>query len=349
MRTLRQGPRLSRGFTLIELLVVIAIIAVLIALLLPAVQAAREAARRIQCVNNLKQLALGVANYESSYACLPSGHIPGRRITATKFSLGIGCFTLLLPQLEQSQVANAYNFSLAIRDGANVTIAGVGMTALWCPSDPQSSAATDLDPTVYVFNPGNIQQKHVSYAGNRGEYYGVTYYDQTDLCFQPWRAAMTGVIFDGSSVRLAEITDGTSNTMLFGERARGILAAADLAYLGWWQTGWWSDTMLDTNYPINAHRKFGGEIANSGWWWVPLQAASSFHPGGVNFAMVDGSVKFLKETIATWQPDINNGGDPVGIDYGGTCGEYKLGTAQPKIYQWLSTRSGNEVVSSDGY
>lgn len=341
------GRSRARGFTLIELLVVIAIIAVLIALLLPAVQAAREAARRIQCVNNFKQLALGAVNYESTYGSLPPGHIPQRRVTTpATFSLGIGCFALMLPQLEQSQIANSYNFSVALRDGANVTMAGIGLSALWCPSDPQSSTATDLD-AYYVVNPGNVQQKHVSYAGNRGQFYGDTYYNQTDPCFPVSRSGATGVIFDASSTRLAEITDGTSNTILFGERARGILATADLAYLGWWQTGWWSDTMFDTTYPINGYRKFGGLITNSGYWWIPLQSASSFHPGGSNFAMVDGSVRFLKETIATWPIDPSSG-DPVGVTFG-TCNEYRVGTAMGATYQALSTRAGGEVLSADSY
>ena len=189
---------------------------------------------------------------------------------------------------------------------------------LWCWLNDRNRAPTD-----------NVNQIHVSYAGNRGQYYGDSFYDQTDPFFPISKNSMTGVIFDGGRVRIADVTDGTSNTIIFGEQARGILTTADLAYLGWWQTGWWSDTLFDTSYLINAHRKFSGEIANLGWWWVPLQAASSFHPGGANFAMVDGSLQFLKDTIATWPLDNGNFGDPVGIDYGGTCGEYKIGTAKP--------------------
>ena len=107
-----------RGFTLIELLVVIAIIAVLIALLLPAVQAAREAARRIQCTNNLKQLGLALANYESSNNCYPSSDVWGTNNGfCTKFGFGNGCqntpwFSLMLPFIEQVALANAFNFEI---------------------------------------------------------------------------------------------------------------------------------------------------------------------------------------------------------------------------------------------
>src|SRR5213592_3692479 len=113
-------PSRRRGFTLIELLVVIAIIAVLIALLLPAVQSAREAARRSQCVNNLKQLSLGAANYESSFGVYPPGHLE-QRVSGTTFTLGVGVFTHLLPFIEQTAAYSAYNFSTGLPSAPNVT------------------------------------------------------------------------------------------------------------------------------------------------------------------------------------------------------------------------------------
>ena len=106
--------------------------------------------------------------------------------------------------------------------------------------------------------------------------------------------------------------------------------------------------MFDTINAINAYKTLRSEIA-SGLWWIPLRSASSFHPGGANFAFCDGSVRFLKETIDTWPIDLSTGGDPLGIGYGPDFSEYRWGTARPRVYQALSTRDNGEVVSSDQY
>lgn len=335
-----------RAFTLIELLVVIAIIGVLIALLLPAVQAAREAARRAQCTNNLKQLALAAANYETQSGSLPPGHLSQWSPMDNAPSLGISHMVQLLPLLEQTTVFHAYNFEVATIDPANVTVAGVGLSSLWCPSDPAISVGHVLDP-FYHYAPSSVQQKYCSYVGNRGTFYGATFYNWNDSCLSSWRDSQTGVFYDHSRTRLAEVSDGTSSTIYFGEHAHGILDPTSQAYLHWWQTGWWSDAFFDTNFPINAHRKFGQQIA-AGWWWVPLEAASSYHPGGANFAFGDGSVHFLKDTIASWKVDYNDFGSPLGVTYG-ACGEYQMGRAVPVVYQALSTRGGHEVISQDQY
>ena len=135
---LRTEPRRRLGFTLIELLVVIAIIAVLIALLLPAVQAAREAARRAQCVNNLKQIGLAANNYESSNLVFPPGAmsqvdpVKGATYYVTNFSV----FVRMLPFTEQAALYNAVNFSLTQRNVDNITVAGIKLATLSCPSDP---------------------------------------------------------------------------------------------------------------------------------------------------------------------------------------------------------------------
>jgi prepilin-type N-terminal cleavage/methylation domain-containing protein/prepilin-type processing-associated H-X9-DG protein len=339
----------ARGFTLIELLVVIAIIGVLIALLLPAVQSAREAARRSQCTNNLKQLALAVANYESSTGSYPPGHYSQRRATNPgAVSLGINMHVFIAKYLEQSAAYDAFNFSVAIRDAANVTVAGVGISVLWCPSDPAVSNSAALDP-FYVYRPTGSRQNFNSYVGNRGTFYGDTFYDFTDPCLEAQRKQMNGVFSDHSRVKLSDIRDGTSNTFMFGERLHGILSPDEQAYYHWWQSGWWSDAMFDATYGPNGHRHFSTQINSLGWWWVPLQAASSFHPGGVNVGLCDGSVRFLKDTIATWQIDYTSPfGDPIGINVG-PCNDYQLGTSRPLVYQALASRNGGEAISADQY
>ena len=171
------------GFTLIELLVVIAIIGVLIALLLPAVQAAREAARRAQCTNNLKQIALGAMNYEGANGMLPSGSYPNvGDPTTTKPWPDHSVFERILPFMEQSALYNAINFNLTIYYNDNLTVEMTNLSVLWCPSDATVQVATPLVRVAAQTDgvgglafwnpaplpPGNWTQGHTSYRGVAG-------------------------------------------------------------------------------------------------------------------------------------------------------------------------------------
>jgi prepilin-type N-terminal cleavage/methylation domain-containing protein/prepilin-type processing-associated H-X9-DG protein len=352
------------GFTLIELLVVIAIIAVLIALLLPAVQAAREAARRAQCVNNLKQLALASLNYESSNGCFEASAMWGNqadgRFCRPKY--GFGPFIPILPYLEQQQVFNVFNFTNSYYRAPNTSFAGIVISALLCPSDGLVANGEPINQQFYTADGNPVptnKQAVTSYAGNAG-----MWLIQNGPCdnagsgkvnpdFPLEQGVATGTIYAYSCVRIASITDGTSNTMLFSERPYGLMepdpafAANAASNDYWWNSGYWGHTNFDTSFQPNALRK-NKTLFDQGWWWLAIEAAGSFHPGGVNASMADGSVRFIKDTISCWPNDVNNGGPdlPWSSDGGYITG---LGPMKPLVWQALSSRAGGEVISADSF
>jgi prepilin-type N-terminal cleavage/methylation domain-containing protein/prepilin-type processing-associated H-X9-DG protein len=378
---LRRRP----GFTLIELLVVIAIIAVLIALLLPAVQSAREAARRAQCTNNLKQLALAAANYESSNGTFPGGSYSGTLFNPPHWSTypeNFSCFARMLGVFDQQPMYNAINFNLCSSDFANVTIAGVRVASLICPSDvqndtipfPTQRASSGNTTPGWSFNEIPAQfsaivglpQAFTSYAGNAGTFtFGYSQLMPTSILSQ-----FNGVIYNDSAVRIAAITDGTSNTFIFAEHSKGLLYLLDPGYAvsdNSWNSGRWYDTLFATMYPMNLFR--GNNInfgANSASYYYPTDAGSE-HPGGANFAFCDGSVHFLKNSISSWTFNSGNADSyqdampdnttfvtvPYSAPYtkSGSYLQNSLNNvpAQLGVYQALSTRAGGEVVSSDAY
>jgi prepilin-type N-terminal cleavage/methylation domain-containing protein/prepilin-type processing-associated H-X9-DG protein len=377
----------SKGFTLIELLVVIAIIAVLIALLLPAVQAAREAARRAQCVNNLKQLGLALANYESGNGLYPFGMArentgPNCLYGPYGYYIGSSVFVRMLPYFEQQTMANAYNYSLINLVGDNSTVGAIGLSVLWCPSDG-TIAGLHLPFAGWGWDGSTQILTYTSYAGNMGTFCSIPANFTTPAQHQAILSQANGTFFylgwpdwnppaqpdpiyplNPGSVRpasLASITDGLSNTFAFGEKAHGkfsqtadVNGSIDYQYNGAWVSGTFGDTLFTTLYPMNPFNRIGDDLVNGSYFYSFGAeednfsiAASSFHPGGCNFGFLDGSVRFLKETINTWPYNPSNG-VPTNVSFNPSTGLFSAGPPGG-VYQALSTRAGGEIVSSDQY
>jgi prepilin-type N-terminal cleavage/methylation domain-containing protein/prepilin-type processing-associated H-X9-DG protein len=335
----RMRPRGRFGFTLIELLVALAIIGILIALLIPAVQAAREAARRLQCTNNLKQLGLAVAGYETVNGCLPPGSLPRASCCSNEdFSV----FVRLLPWLEQQALYDFTNFSKTSYAPQNSTLASTAILALSCPSD--YGIATPQQDETGVLGWGT------SYSAVTGpwewdEFFLVPGSGDQLIPGQMQRIAQLGLIYPLSSVRLAGVTDGLSNTLLFGETD----------FTTWytqWTAGDGYDTLVGTTAPPNVN----GPVL-PGWQSLSMY---SLHPGGVNCTFGDGSVRFIKNSINSWpyNPDMLSspslGWTPIAyIPYGNSAipiqVPYILPGAQVGVWQALSTRSNGECISGDAY
>jgi prepilin-type N-terminal cleavage/methylation domain-containing protein/prepilin-type processing-associated H-X9-DG protein len=323
--------RLVRGFTLIELLVVVAIIAVLIALLLPAVQAAREAARRSQCINNLKQLGLAMQNYHD----VQGNFAMGSRTAFGKSAPPGGCtanwyddmswYFGILPYYEQNPIFNAVNFSLIISAPDNFTARGMKINTLGCPStgletDEAGVACWSRIRCNYAVNFGNT---------NLGQQNGIT--DPLTGQILQFKGAPFSL---GKTFGIVDISDGTSNTMMWGE----VISPTDSP--GWdgpiaeSQIGIGGQT-FETIYPPNA--KYPDQvvrqcpttnlngiygcvvIGQAGAEQIQIFITKSKHPGGVNIGFCDGSVRFVKNTVS-----INS-------------------------FRAISTSQGNETLSGDSY
>jgi prepilin-type N-terminal cleavage/methylation domain-containing protein len=293
------------GFTLIELLVVIAIIGILIALLLPAVQAAREAARRSQCKNNLHQIGLGILNYESAIGSFPPGIISrASAVNEPGLGPGWGWGARILPYLEQTSLR--VDFNRGITDPFHDTVRRTPLPVFLCPSDPVTastfSVADDTGATL-------TELAFANYVGVGGTF-EVTGFSDTG----------TGVLFRNRAVKIADIRDGTSHTLLVGERGSRQSP----------QTTWVGAVTSASIPPLNpAYEEEGppvlvltntgtaedGRVPNSQFDHV--EDSNSEHPQGVHFLFSDGSVHMIPNTIDAriWQALGTRAGSDATGDY----------------------------------
>ncbi len=293
-----RSARRHRGFTLIELLVVIAIIAILVALLLPAVQLAREAARRTQCRNNLKQLSLALHNYHTTHGTLPFGWN----------THGTGWSAMILPEIEQ---ANLYAQLEFVENGTGNWGSGAGNEAWVSTLLPAFRCPTMPLPEHVAISSGTPNRVPASYRGNAGSEASS---DDTSSIVAPWTKSLehldqNGVFFACSSVRFRDIKDGTSSTLLLTEASTATdfikdSQAMDVWYIGSSQIDMcrcdggnggteFSEFVSTAVAPINA--RFNAPTTNGRLMEL---TAGSYHTGGAHIGLCDGSARFLSENIA---------------------------------------------------
>lgn len=323
---MRRSESRQRGFTLIELLVVIAIIAILVALLLPAVQQAREAARRTQCKNNLHQLGIAMHNYHDVFKQFPITIFATSGTNNWSNSSRGSYLVRLLPFIEQDNLYNALDFRLAGPAWGPTNFEGqtdpqgklyrhYSIPAYMCPSDPQASRDGHSNKSNYALSMGNQNMPtnntrwgrcdDYTHAGNRNVFgMNTSGHGNTD---NP--SYVSGILSRFNwAARIAQITDGTSNTIAGGEI---LPQCGDHSRNGWFHfNSLWIATTAPVNFPIACVRESlngtawdagspgPGMTACNHWQnWQTSQGFKSRHTGGAQFVLCDGSTRFISENI----------------------------------------------------
>ena len=269
------GTEKKLAFTLVELLVVIAIIGILVGLLLPAVQAAREAARRAQCMNNVRQIGLALTNYESAYKRYPSGWVDWRQSTKPGWSMS----QAILPFMEQSNIYGRLDTNFAIDATVNRPFLETVIPTFICPSDPAPSIFEIAEDSGVDEEGVNIDIGNKLFPIAKSNYVGV--FGTLEIEDEPYRG--DGVFFGNSFIRMRDMTDGVSNTIIFGERGSRLGGSL------------WHGYISDAS---EAAARFLGTTDH-----VPSSSGghfddfSSYHTGGTHFVNGDCSTKYISNSI----------------------------------------------------
>lgn len=329
MSSLRRN---STGFTLVELLVVIAIIGILIALLLPAVQAARESARRSQCTNNLKQICLALHNYHDVNNNFPMGWVSRNNVQAEW-----GWPAFILPYIEQSNLYERLGVSerrlrAVIGDSSSRPLLQTPLSSYRCPSDTEDDLLTGTTSSAPEYHrkfncdncPGGFEPATSNYIGNGG------FFDPNDP--PGFGLKNNGVFLGNDVVSLAMITDGTSHTFAVGERDERCRAGTWIGVRNPPGPDMWGSYFVRgrVSIKLNDPRPTAPNRCTEGF--------SSKHPGGANFALCDGSIRFIPETIG-----FSNGGLSEGQI---TNRRPSIDTSRMGPYQLLGIRDDGQTVSS---
>ena len=343
----------TKGFTIIELLVVIAIIGVLVSLLLPAVQAAREAANRAQCINNLKQLGLALQSYETALGVFPPAYVGDPNAVGSAYGVsypdggintisGFAWGMLLLPHLEQSPLYASFNANIACWAPDNATSARIKLSVFLCPS---SVGPSDGFP-LHRYTNGRSQNPNDGGLFSPAIFFAHSHYVTNAGINQPWgrstqssydldvpellpngrQVDIDGPFYRNSKMRAARVSDGLSNTVFLGERSSSL---ADATWVGVVpfasippKPGWPSDpnsggdlVAAHSGPDVHDHPQVIIHAPNHPFGHT--DEMYSEHERGCNVLLGDGSVRFIKETI------------------------------YPRIWVGLSTRNGSEIIGTD--